>query len=156
MTLRPLPDIGPFIVNHHNKCCSAVSSWLPEGVCCENLYSVFYLELNSLSRRRLRDTTKLTAPHQKSYVNPITLALRYQALLKKHDNYSELAKSLKVSRVRVFQVLNLLNLNDKIKNYLLSVEDPKLCLFTERRLRPLTRIKDPDEQVKLFEDMRRE
>ena len=28
IALRPLPDIGPFIVNHQNKCFDAVSSWL--------------------------------------------------------------------------------------------------------------------------------
>lgn len=128
-------------------------NWLPEGVCCENLYSVFYLELNSLSRRRLRESNRYPEAPPRAYVNPIKLALKYQTLLKEYDSYSELAKSLKVSRVRVFQVLNLLNLNDKIKNYLLSVEEPKLGFLTERRLRPLTNIKNPDEQVKLFNDM---
>jgi len=117
------------------------------------VYSVFYLEISSLSRNRLRNTNRLPEPPQKNYVNPIKLALKYQVLLKKYDSYSELAKSLKVSRVRVTQVLNLLNLSDDIKNYLLSAEESKSRFFTERRLRPLTRIKDSDEQVNLFNDM---
>lgn len=85
--------------------------------------------------------------------SPLEEALKYA------DVYSELSIVSKtqvvgrfgVSRARVCQMLNLLELDDTIKKYLLSIEDVKEHnYFTERKLRQIAIIKDPQEQMREF------
>ncbi|OGX24867.1 MAG: hypothetical protein A2Y03_09050 [Omnitrophica WOR_2 bacterium GWF2_38_59] len=60
---------------------------------------------------------------------------------------AEVGLRLNVSRARVSQMLNLLNLDERIREYLLSIEDPKKHnYFTERKLRKIAVIKDKKEQ----------
>ena len=57
---RPTEDCGA--VTTQARDLPECPIWLPTEVCCENLYSVFYLELNSLSRRKLRNTNRHIIP----------------------------------------------------------------------------------------------
>ena len=51
-------------------------------------------------------------------------------------------------------MLNLLELDDTIKKYLLSIEDAREHnYFTERKLRQIAIIKDQPEQIRKFHDL---
>ena len=59
-----------------------------------------------------------------------------------------------MSRVRACQILGLLDLDESIQKYLLSIEDSKAHnFFTERRLRPIAVIKDKNEQITRFREL---
>ena len=59
-----------------------------------------------------------------------------------------------VSRVRVCQILGLLDLDESIQKYLLSIKDSKESnFFTERKLRPIAVIKDKSKQIIKFEEL---
>ena len=78
------------------------------------------------------------------------LALKYQKIMQENNiSQSELAKRLKVSRVRVTQILNLPRLAPEIQQYILSNSNPKI---TERKLRSLVKIKDMELQRKKFQE----
>jgi hypothetical protein len=81
------------------------------------------------------------------------MAIEFQELLNKKlvDNRSQLAKRYDMSRARVTQLLNLLELAPEIQEHLLLLEDKKSVReFSERRLRSLLRLKCPLAQEKRF------
>jgi hypothetical protein len=64
---------------------------------------------------------------------------------------AELAKKEGVSRARITQILNLLNLAPEIQSYLLTFADRKtLQILTERRLRTIAKITNQKQQMKKF------
>ncbi|MDP7348237.1 MAG: hypothetical protein QF735_08395, partial [Phycisphaeraceae bacterium] len=74
-----------------------------------------------------------------------------------HLTKSGLAEQLGVSRIRVYQFLNILKLPPAIIEFLLTHDSPDIrAIFTERRLRPLTRADDQATQVQLFRQLVRE
>lgn len=78
--------------------------------------------------------------------NPIQLALEYHKALHsgKYKTKQGLAKTLNVTRVRVVQILNLLKLDSEVIHKILSLGDPQEhSNLTERKLRPLTQVKEP-------------
>ena len=94
---------------------------------------------------------------RRAYLSPLAEARRYQALLE-NDPYvktrTDVARELGVSKARVTQVLGLLKLAPEVQNALLALRDQKpLRFFSERRLRPLTRISHPKKQVRAFRRM---
>tara|TARA_B100000315_G_C14384204_1_gene498904 strand:+ start:214 stop:672 length:459 start_codon:yes stop_codon:yes gene_type:complete len=88
------------------------------------------------------------------HTNPIKRALYYQSLLDegKVDSKAELAKHLGVVRSRISTVLNLLNLDEEIQDFLLGLDDgdERLRFFNERRLRPIALIKGKGIQKEQF------
>lgn len=67
---------------------------------------------------------------------------------------SQLAEELGVSRVRLYQMLGLLELPEPILEYLESADSPEQReFFTERRLRPLTETRDAVRQMAMFRQM---
>lgn len=69
-----------------------------------------------------------------SYENPIEKALGYEKMMKDENlTQSGLAKKLKISRVRVCQILNLLKLPEDQQKHILEYGKNKL--ITERSLR---------------------
>jgi hypothetical protein len=69
-----------------------------------------------------------------NYVNPIQKALNFQELMSAEDlNQSQLATKLGISRVRVNQILKLLNLPEEKQKYILKYG--KKEMITERSLR---------------------
>ncbi|HBG61682.1 MAG: hypothetical protein A2306_07160 [Omnitrophica WOR_2 bacterium RIFOXYB2_FULL_38_16] len=100
------------------------------------------------SCRLAKADIKKNTPIEKR-LSPIAEALRYADVLNEAsvDTMAEVGLRLNVSRARVSQMLNLLNLDERIREYLLSIEDPKKHnYFTERKLRKIAVIKDKKEQ----------
>lgn len=95
--------------------------------------------------------SKVPAKLEKSLANPIKPALEYKNLLEESSSSKQvLADKLGSSRARITQILNLLNLEQEIKNYIIGLEGKQLRFFSERRLRPLVKIKDSKLQKKKF------
>jgi hypothetical protein len=70
-------------------------------------------------------------------------AVEYQKMLSMGvvKNKAEIARIEGVSRARVTQILNLINLAPEIQNYLMTVAAQKdLKILTERRLREIAKI----------------
>ncbi|MBU0479125.1 hypothetical protein KKC91_11230 [bacterium] len=88
--------------------------------------------------------------------SPLEEALRYAEVLNEPSIVSraQVGERFGVSRSRVCQMLNLLELDDRIKGYLLDIKDPKEHnFFTERRLRDIAITKDKDKQLRKFSEL---
>jgi len=71
------------------------------------------------------------------YVNPIEKAMEFQKMMQNENlNQNQLARKLKISRVRVCQLLSLLKLPKDQQKYVL--EYGKREMITERSLRNIT------------------
>ena len=102
--------------------------WLPVQTLCENWASKFSLP----------DKAKKVRGLQKSTLHPIHRAIEFQKLLDEgtFNNRAELARNFKISRARVTQLLELLNLEPKVKTHLLALRDTKsVRIHSERKLR---------------------
>jgi len=70
----------------------------------------------------------------RDYVNPIEKALEFQRMMKEENlNQNQLARKLKISRVRVCQLLSLIKLPEDQQKYVLEYGKSKM--ITERSLR---------------------
>ena len=90
--------------------------------------------------------------------SPIELALAYARVLQEPSvvSKSQVAQRFGVSRARVCQMLNLLDLDDAILNQLTSIENvDEHNFFTEHRLRRLA-VMDGSAQVAEFNRLRQE
>ncbi|MCK5707631.1 MAG: hypothetical protein KAI43_08260 [Candidatus Aureabacteria bacterium] len=75
--------------------------------------------------------------HVEAYENPIQKALGYKKIMEEENlNQNQLAKKLKISRVRVCQLLSLLKLPEDQQKYILEYGKEKM--ITERQLRKST------------------
>ena len=108
-------------------------------------------------RRKIGIGIKPEKP-QKTKANPILQALEFQEILtsKEAKSKNELARKLGLSRVRMTQIMNLLKLNPKIIQKISLFEPTAFNFLTERRLRPLTQIKDKNRQMAIFRKMLQE
>ena len=111
-----------------------------------------------LSSRGLRDAERAERKLQRleSTPNVVHQARRYTEELHRRQPIakSQLADELGVSRVRLYQMLRLLELPKPILDYLESADSPEQReFFTERRLRPLTETKDASDQMAMFREM---
>jgi hypothetical protein len=92
---------------------------------------------------------------KRQYRNPICLAKEWQRALD-DDEYASLAalaRQLRISRARVTQLLNLLELSPDVIEMISSLGDPmRSPVITERRLRPLLNLTD-NEQVTQIKTM---
>jgi len=110
--------------------------WLPVPAICENWESNLIF-LNKANRDKRLQTEEKIAFH------PIHIAIEFQNLLQKElvNNRSELAKRYGMSRARVTQLMNLLELAPEIQEHLLQLEGRKsIRKFSERRLRTLSQL----------------
>ena len=85
--------------------------------------------------------------------------MRYKKLLDEPqiNSFTDIANEMGVSRARVTQMLNLLKLAPYIQKYLLNlVYTQKIKYFTERRLRQIAVLKDRQEQIKIFNKLKKQ
>lgn len=88
----------------------------------------------------------------------LALAHRFEGLLASGavKDYAELARLGHVSRARITQIMNLLNLAPAIQEYLLSIESPEgnsVKAISERHLRRILREVRWDHQIKCFQEL---
>jgi hypothetical protein len=90
-------------------------------------------------------------------LHPIHSAREFQKLLDEEvvNNRSELAKRYGISRARVTQLMNLLDLAPEIQEYLLQLQDRKSVRgYSERRLRTLVQLRSHLNQMRQFSEWR--
>jgi hypothetical protein len=83
-------------------------------------------------------------------------ALKYQQMLQRGvvQSKADLARKEGLSRARVTQILNLMNLAPEIRNYLnFTADQNDLKILTERRLRKIANIKNHQLQLKRFREL---
>jgi len=83
-------------------------------------------------------------------------AVEYQKMLSMGvaKNKAEIARIEGVSRARVTQILNLINLAPEIRNYLNQIADQNdLKILTERRLRKIAKINNHKLQIEKFQEL---
>ena len=94
----------------------------------------------------------LTQIGKRQHKNPVCLALEWKLALDegKHSSCAALARALGVSRARVTQILNLLDLSTAVKARVQEMGDPlpgrHLC---ERKLRSLLELPKEDQTAQL-------
>ncbi len=73
--------------------------------------------------------------------NPIRIALKFKDFRNRGLLISEIAGNRGISRVRVYQYLKLLTLDQRVIDYFLNLKDGRPLLYwTERRLRRLLKL----------------
>jgi len=94
---------------------------------------------------------------ERVYTSPLLEARRYAGILQRDPfvkTQADLAREVGVSRVRITQVMSLLRLAPEIQEQLLRLTDQQaIRFFSENRLRPLTQISDPQQQLKEFQKL---
>lgn len=120
--------------------------------------------VRGIKPKQLANESKITQRRWKQYENhvgrenPILRGMRYLRVFENESvrTYAQASEILEVSRQRVFQhVVLVTKLSPQIIDFLMDNRDDleiSSC-FTERRLRPLTRITDRQEQMAVFQDM---
>jgi len=115
-------------------------------------------DLRKVTRRQLRDATRAARREAELADQPdiATKARRYANTLARNPDLtkSELARDLGISRVRLFQVLNLLKLPDAVLDFIAVHDSPEhKAILTERRLRPLTQADTESDQLTQFREL---
>ncbi len=78
--------------------------------------------------------------------NPIKKAMEYKELINRGLTVSEIAGNVGVTRIRIYQYLKLLTLDERITDYFLNLKNGKVLLYwTERRLRNLLTLKTAEQ-----------
>ena len=105
--------------------------WLPVHAICENWVSNFILARKVPKAKTLQKKSK-------SVLHPIHRAVEFQRLLDSGavNSRAGLAKKFGISRARVTQLLNLLQLDPEYQAFLLRLRDVEsVKLYSERKLR---------------------
>jgi ParB-like chromosome segregation protein Spo0J len=84
--------------------------------CCKNFS--YYFDLQRVIRQNKRKVAR--QKRQESYVNPINKALEFARIMKAENlNRSQLARKMGISKVRVCQILKVLELPEDKVEYIL-------------------------------------
>ncbi len=111
---------------------------------------------NSSDRNAIYTISPPNKPEKATPVSPVALALAFQRMLEDGEvnNRSDLAKRVKLTRARLTQILNLLKLPARILGELQTIHEPtQIAFYSERRLRPITRLRSEGEQLEAFEQL---
>ena len=99
---------------------------------------------------------ELQKPPSKPKMDWYGKAVEYQKMLSMGvaKNKAEIARIEGVTRARVTQILNLINLAHGIRDYLNDTADQKnLKILTERRLRKISKINNHQLQIENFQEL---
>ena len=125
--------------------------WLPELDNCKNLSDTFQYKPKSLKTEASSRVKKKTPPGP----HPFHIANKFQELLEAGSvNKADLARQHGMSRARVTQIMNLLNLESRIKEEILNMSQPEQQYFTERKLRKIAGISSPKKQLQAFDRLK--
>jgi hypothetical protein len=118
-------------------------------------------DVRKVTQRQLRDLLRAARREQELDAKPnlVVEAQRYADILVRNPELTKgrVAAELGVSRIRLYQMLNVLKLPHPILEFILSADTPEAReLLTERRLRPLTQAKDTSQQLALFRHLLQE
>jgi hypothetical protein len=156
--MGPSTDSVPFrqkgLTNFHRK--PFLSKWLAEPGATLTPGPKITIEYNPLLFKKI-------VYDQPTIIDLINRAERYQNELKEArlnqgrvNTQAGLARKLKISKARLTQIMNLLKLAPEIQESLKNLSDPSLLrYFNEKRLRPITCIKDKHTQLEKFEELKR-
>ena len=106
-------------------------------------------------QRLTKAIIKKNTPIQKKQ-SPLIEAIKYANAFNEPsiETMAQVGARFGVSRARVSQVMNLLRLDERIKFYLLNIEDSKEHnYFSERKLRKIALVKDCNEQYRIFKQL---
>ena len=114
--------------------------------------------LRTVSQRQLRDALRIARREREANAksNVVRQALQYAEILARHPELTktQLARGLGISRIRVYQVLNILKLSPAILEFILEHDTQEYrAVLTERRLRSLTTVRDLARQRELFRQL---
>ena len=127
--------------------------WLPKAGNCGNFVqrSTFPIPPDTV------ETPPPPPERRPSRHTAVPLAFEFQRLLARGDarNRADLARRFGLSRARVTQIMNILELPGPIVDYLSSLPHEEKCRFSERELRRIVALPTEEEQVKAFEELRR-
>ena len=113
----------------------------------------------SVQKRQFSRKTGRFSGNETRKPSPIEIALQYAEVLKDPSvtSKAEVARRIGVSRARVCQVLKLLDLDEKILEYLKKTSHTeRVYCISERRLRPIAAVKDREQQIRMFNKIIRE
>ena len=123
--------------------------WLPVPAICENWSSSLVFLSKPPKENDLQDENEPA-------LHPIHLAFEFQKLLERElvNSRSELAKRYGLSRARVTQIMNLLELAPEIQEHLLQLKDRRsVRAFSERRLRSFVQLRTHAAQIRRFSQL---
>ncbi|MFC1856479.1 hypothetical protein ACFL9U_00440 [Thermodesulfobacteriota bacterium] len=87
--------------------------------------------------------------------HPLLIAKKFQNQIETGSvNKTELARRHGMSRARVTQIMNLLNLESRIKEEILNMSQPEQRYFTERKLRKIARLSLSKKQMQAFDHLK--
>ncbi len=110
---------------------------------------------NFRDRNVIYAVTPPTKQDRPEPVNPVTLALAFRKMLDEVNSQSHLARKIGLTRSRVTQLLNLLKLPPAMVAELSAAKDrAQIAFYTERRLRPVTRLASRREKLEAFRRIR--
>ena len=121
-------------------------------------FPIHHIRRNNKSIIAIGHKTKKQFVTQKlQHLNYIKKALYYQELLDNGHVQSQraLAKQVGISQTKVHLILQLLKLDEKIKDFILGLDDadPRLSFAAVYRLQPLLQLKSKERQRRKFWQM---
>ncbi|MDY6854717.1 MAG: hypothetical protein SWO11_08400 [Thermodesulfobacteriota bacterium] len=125
--------------------------WLPGLDNCKNLSDSFQYKSKSLKTKPSSKVKKKSPPGP----HPLHIAKEFQNQLEASSvNKADLARRHGISRARITQITNLLNLESGIKEEILNMPQSEQRYFTERKLRKIAGISSSKKQLQAFDRLK--
>jgi len=125
--------------------------WLASLDNCKNLQDSFQYKSKLLKTEDSLKVKKKSPPRP----HALYIAKQLQNQLETGSvNKADLARQNGMSRARVTQIMNLLNLESGIKEEILNMSQSEQEYFTERKLRRIIRLLSPEKQIWAFDELK--